>query len=168
MGYLRIPAVAVAGTDYAEVGPGVVEEVGIPAVYTLADHAVSLDIAMDQLIGLAVDIEDKKCTHSAELMEHIDSRIHMADIAVVACIADADIGVVAVPALVERNKLADHPRCDHIIRLLGRACLAFQLASLFISTYQSLRKRNSRCLVCFSSAFLCSFPPTAYACSYNT
>jgi len=59
----------------------------------------------------------------------------MAGIAEGACTADAGIAVVAVLASVGQSRLADHPVCDRIDRLLEIACLAFRLAFLLISTH---------------------------------
>ena len=67
------------------------------------------------------------------LEKRIDSRIRMTDTAVAACIADAGIVVVAVPAYVGQSMLVDHQEYDHIDRLLGIACLASPLAFLMIS-----------------------------------
>ena len=67
------------------------------------------------------------------LEKRIDSRIRMADTAVVACIVGAGIAVVVVPAYVWQSMLVDHQEYDHIDRLLGIACLASPLAFLMVS-----------------------------------
>jgi len=102
-----------------------------------------------------------------ELAMRICSRIRMAGTAVVACCI-ADTAVVAVLAFFWRQMLVDRQGYDHIIRQLVIACLASLPAFLLISQNSHVSEHYSRCLVCFSSAFRCSFPPTAYACSYST
>jgi hypothetical protein len=119
-------------------------------------------------LGVGIAAGRKECKHSAELKGRIDCRSRMAGIVEVACTADADIAVVVAPEHVEQSMLVDHLGCDHIDRRLGIACLASRLAFLLISTEILQLQGDLRCLVCFSSAFRCSFPPTAYACSYST
>ena len=102
-----------------------------------------------------------------ELAMRICFRTRMAGTAVVACCID-DTAAVAVLAFSWRHMLVDRQGYDRIVRQPVIACLASLPAFLLISENSHMSEHYSRCLVCFSSAFRCSFPPTAYACSYST
>lgn len=140
VGVVVVPAVAgaavVADTDSAVV-PDAAGGVDKSAAYTSVDPAVLWDRVMDQLTepeGVDIVADDRASSHSG-LAKRIGSRIRMADTAVVACIVDAGIDVVAVLAYDELSTPVVRQECDHIDRLLGITCLASRLAFLNISEY---------------------------------